>query len=71
MAAPQPNEPSTPVPSTTSRRAAGLLRRIAKNGMAPLWKVMNSVVTKEPVTRCVPAIWHFDDVKRLVMEAGG
>ena len=45
--------------------------RIAKHDMTPLWKVMNSVVTKEPVTRCAPVIWHFDDVKRLVMESGG
>ena len=40
--------------------------RIAKNDMAPLWKVMNSVVTKEPVTRCRP-VWHYHDVKALVM----
>ncbi len=39
--------------------------------MAPLWKVMNSVVTKEPVTRCQPHVWHYDDVKSLVMESGG
>ena len=39
--------------------------------MTPLWKVMESVVTREPVTRCKPAIWHFDDVKRLVLESGG
>src|SRR3954468_16403051 len=45
--------------------------RIAKRDMAPLWKVMKNVVTKEPVTRCVPTIWHFDDVKALVMESGG
>ncbi len=45
--------------------------RIAKHDMTPLWKVMNSVVTKEPVTRCAPVIWHFDDIKRLVMESGG
>src|ERR1700694_5421701 len=44
--------------------------RIAKRDMAPLWKVMNSVVTKEPVTRCAPVIWHYDDVKSLVMESG-
>ena len=29
--------------------------RIAGKDMAPLWKVMNSVVTKEPVTRCAAA----------------
>jgi gentisate 1,2-dioxygenase len=45
--------------------------RIAKHDMTPLWKVMGSVVTKEPVTRCVPVIWHYDDIKRLVMESGG
>ena len=45
--------------------------RIAQHSMTPLWKVMNSVVTKEPVTRCAPVIWHYDDIKRLVMESGG
>jgi gentisate 1,2-dioxygenase len=45
--------------------------RISKFDMAPLWKVMKSVVTKEPVTRCAPVIWHYDDVKSLVMESGG
>ncbi len=45
--------------------------RIAKKDMAPLWKVMKSVVTKEPVTRCQPHVWHYDDVKALVMESGG
>lgn len=46
-------------------------RRIAKHGMTPLWKVMKNVVTKEPVTRCQPVVWHYDDIKRLVMESGG
>ena len=45
--------------------------RISKRDMAPLWKVMKNVVTKEPVTRCVPHIWHYSDVKSLVMESGG
>ena len=45
--------------------------RIAKKDMAPLWKVMNSVVTKEPVTRVKPHVWRYDDVKSLVMESGG
>ncbi len=45
--------------------------RIAKHDMAPLWKVMKNVVTKEPVTRCVPHVWHYNDVKSLVMESGG
>jgi gentisate 1,2-dioxygenase len=44
--------------------------RIAKHDLKPLWKVMNSIVTKEPVSRCQPVVWHFDDVKALVMESG-
>ncbi len=46
-------------------------QRIAKHDMTPLWKVMSSIITDEPATRCVPVIWHYDDVKSLVMEAGG
>jgi gentisate 1,2-dioxygenase len=45
--------------------------RIAKKDMAPLWKVMKSVVTNEPVTRTKPHVWHYDDIKSLVMESGG
>jgi len=45
--------------------------RIAKRDMAPLWKVMKNVVTKEPVTRCVPHVWRYNDVKAFVMESGG
>jgi gentisate 1,2-dioxygenase len=45
--------------------------RIAKKDMAPLWKVMSSVVTKEPVSKCKPHVWRYGDVKSLVMESGG
>jgi gentisate 1,2-dioxygenase len=45
--------------------------RIAKLGMTPLWTVLDSLISDEPVTRCAPAIWHFDDVKSLVLESGG
>jgi gentisate 1,2-dioxygenase len=45
--------------------------RIARHDMKPLWKVMESLITDEPQSRCKPAIWHFDDVKSLVLEAGG
>jgi gentisate 1,2-dioxygenase len=44
--------------------------RIAKHGMAPLWTVMSDLVPDEPATRCQPVIWHYDDVKSLVMESG-
>jgi gentisate 1,2-dioxygenase len=45
--------------------------RISQYDMAPLWEVLRHLVTKEPKTQCVPAIWHFDQVKPMVMESGG
>ena len=44
--------------------------RIDRHGMKPLWTVMSSLIHDEPQSRCVPAVWHFDDVKALVMESG-
>jgi gentisate 1,2-dioxygenase len=45
--------------------------RIAQHSMSPLWKVLGSLFPDEPISRCQPVVWHFDDVKSLVMEAGG
>jgi gentisate 1,2-dioxygenase len=45
--------------------------RIAKKDMAPLWKAMRSIVTNEPKSRCQAHVWHYGDVKALVMESGG
>src|SRR5689334_18320765 len=44
--------------------------RISKKDLAPLWVVLKDLVPKEPVSAIVPAIWHFNDVKSLVDEAG-
>ena len=51
-----------------SRRA--YYDRISAYDMAPLWEVLRDLVPREPVTQCVPAIWHFKDAKPLVAEAG-
>ena len=45
--------------------------RISQHDLTPLWKVMGTMFRDEPVSRCAPAVWHFDDVKSLVLEAGG
>ena len=44
--------------------------KISKYDMAPLWEVLKNLVTKEPKSQCEPALWKFDDAKRLVLEAG-
>jgi len=37
--------------------------------LAPLWRVLHGLVTATPATRCVPAIWHYKDVRPYLMEA--
>ncbi len=44
--------------------------KISKYDMAPLWEVLKDIVTKEPRTRCKPAIWKFSDMQKLMTEAG-
>src|SRR5262249_30331693 len=44
--------------------------KIGKYDMAPLWEVLQNEVTREPKSRCVPHLWKFADVKRLMLEAG-
>jgi gentisate 1,2-dioxygenase len=44
--------------------------KAAKFNMAPLWEVLKNLVTPEPKSSCVPALWKFTDVKKLMLEAG-
>jgi gentisate 1,2-dioxygenase len=44
--------------------------KISKYAMTPLWEVLKDLVTKEPATKCVPALWKFKDAKQFVLEAG-
>jgi gentisate 1,2-dioxygenase len=44
--------------------------KISKHDMTPLWEVLKNLVTKEPATKCVPALWRFKEAKELVLEAG-
>ena len=44
--------------------------KIAKYHMAPLWEVLKGLVTPEPKTHCVPVLWKFSDVKKMMLEAG-
>jgi gentisate 1,2-dioxygenase len=44
--------------------------KISKKDLAPLWEVLRNVVTKEPKSKCVPAIWKYEEVKKLMLEAG-
>ena len=56
-------------PDTSPERKT-LYERLAKKHMAPLWEVLAKLVTPEPQPACVPAIWRFDEIRPLLMEAG-
>ncbi len=43
--------------------------RAAKQHLAPLWRVLGGLVTNEPRSPAVPAVWRFDDVYPYLLEA--
>ena len=59
--------PAEPAPLTDRE---GYYRRLGQKNMAPLWEVMKGLVPNEPVPSPAPAIWRWNDVQDLVMEAG-
>src|SRR6185437_4455793 len=44
--------------------------KIGKYHLTPLWEVLKGLVTPEPKTQMLPALWKFDDVEKLMIEAG-
>jgi gentisate 1,2-dioxygenase len=45
-------------------------QRLNRENAAPLWEVLADIVTPEPKSACVPALWRYDDMRPLLMEAG-
>jgi gentisate 1,2-dioxygenase len=56
-------------PTRTPERQA-FYGELAPLNMAPLWEVLRALITREPATPCVSAIWHYDDVRPYLMRAG-
>lgn len=44
--------------------------KISEFHLAPLWEVLKGLVTPEPKTQMVPALWKFPQVEKLMLEAG-
>lgn len=44
--------------------------RIGANHLTPLWEVLHALVPERPSSACVPAGWHYRDVRPHLMEAG-
>ncbi len=45
-------------------------RRIEGANLAPLWEVLKGLVPPEPVVPEVPAVWHYEEIRPFIMEAG-
>ncbi|AIB15932.1 gentisate 1,2-dioxygenase (plasmid) [Azospirillum argentinense] len=56
-------------PADTPERQA-YYDKISKRNLNPLWSVMGAIITREPRSACVPHLWHFAEMKELLLEAG-
>jgi gentisate 1,2-dioxygenase len=56
-------------PETSPERQA-FYERLDRLHTAPLWEVLNRLVLPEPRPAIVPALWKYDEVRTLLMEAG-
>jgi len=45
-------------------------QRLNQKNTAALWEVLADIVPPEPCTPCVPALWRYEEVRPLLMEAG-
>jgi gentisate 1,2-dioxygenase len=44
--------------------------RIGARNMAPLWEVLKGLITKQPQSPALPAIWHYDEIRQDVLDSG-
>src|SRR5438445_7735118 len=56
-------------PETSAERKE-LYERLDRKNTAPLWEVLGKLVTPQPQTACVPAMWRYDEIRPLLMDAG-
>jgi gentisate 1,2-dioxygenase len=43
---------------------------IAEHHMTPLWEALAALVPERPQSPCVPAIWHYEQVRPWLMQSG-
>jgi gentisate 1,2-dioxygenase len=44
--------------------------KISPQNLSPLWDVMSSLITPTPKSNCQPFIWHYDEIRPAIMQAG-
>jgi gentisate 1,2-dioxygenase len=55
---------------TTSPELKAFYERLGRKNTAPLWEVLGEIVTPQPRAGCVAAMWKYDEVRELLMDAG-
>jgi gentisate 1,2-dioxygenase len=45
-------------------------RRLDTKSAAPLWEVLGTIIPSKPRPGAIPVLWHYDDVRPLLIEAG-
>jgi gentisate 1,2-dioxygenase len=56
-------------PKLTPEREA-FYARLEERGTAPLWEVLSTIIPPQPTPGAVPVLWHYDDLRPLLLEAG-
>jgi gentisate 1,2-dioxygenase len=56
-------------PAATAERKA-YYERIDRESLAPLWEVLGDLVTPQPRSPCLPALWRYDEMRPHLMQAG-
>ena len=56
-------------PTLTAERKEFSSRLEAK-GAAPWWEVLGAIIPPEPRPEMVPVLWHYDELRPLLLEAG-
>ena len=50
---------------------AAYAERIAPSNLVPLWDRLHDLITPHPAGAARPALWAYDTVRPLLLEAGG
>ena len=54
----------------TSPEFLEFYERLDKRNAAPLWESLGELVPVKPRPKCVPALWRYNEIRPLLMEAG-
>ncbi len=55
-------------PAATDRRS--YYTRLRSRHLAPLWEVLGDLITAQPASDCRPALWSYETIRPIIMEAG-